>query len=263
MEELEEPIAVTGGTGLLGRAVVRLLRDAGRRVRVVSRRPAPAGQDRDGWATADLRTGEGVAAALAGSAAVVHCATTGRRGQEVAFARMLVEAGAPHLLYVSIVGVDRVPLGYYRGKLAAERLIESSGLPYTILRATQFHDLVRTLLAWAAKAPVMLVPGIRVQPVDVGDVAARLAELAAGEPGGRVPDLGGPAVRDFRELAAAYLRATGRRRPVGTLRLPGSTFRAFRDGGHLAPDHAAGAVTFEEYLTAHPAPRRLSYRGRR
>jgi uncharacterized protein YbjT (DUF2867 family) len=260
---MDEPIAVTGGTGLLGREVVRRLREAGRGVRVVSRRPAPAGQDGDGWATADLRTGEGVAAALAGTAAVVHCATTGRRGQEVAFARTLVEAGAPHLLYVSIVGVDRVPLGYYRGKLAAERLIEKSGLPYTILRATQFHDLARTVLAWAAKAPVMLVPGFPVQPVDAGDVAARLAGLATGEPGGRVPDLGGPAVREFRELAAAYLRATGRRRPVAALRLPGSTFRAFRDGGLLTPDHPTGTVTFEEYLAAHPAPRRLSYRGRR
>ena len=133
--------------------------------------------------------------------------------------KALVEAAAatepaPHLLYVSIVGVDRVPFGYYRAKLAAEEVFAGSGLPHTILRATQFHDLVRTVLAWAARAPVLLVPAMPDQPVDAGEVADRLVALAAGEPRGRVPDLGGPEVRDFRELAATYLRATGRRRPV-------------------------------------------------
>src|SRR5689334_22402298 len=108
---MEEPITVTGGTGLLGAAVVRRLRAAGRPVRVLSRRPAPPGREAE-WATADLGTGAGVAAAVAGSAAVVHCATSARRGREVVLARTLVDAAGqaaeaagrpPHLLYVSIV----------------------------------------------------------------------------------------------------------------------------------------------------------------
>jgi uncharacterized protein YbjT (DUF2867 family) len=264
---VQERILVTGGTGLLGRLVAARLVDAGRAVRVTSRRPRPAhDRVRYEWAIADLRSGQGAGEAVAGVRVIVHCATAFGRGTEVDVARAVVEAAqraeSPHLVYISIVGVDRVPLGYYRAKLAAERLIEHSGLPYTILRATQFHDLVRTLLAGAARAPVMLVPDFRFQPVDVGEVAVRLTELALGEPAGHAPDFAGPQVRDARDLARAYLRATGRRRAILPVRLPGTVFGAYRQGGNLAPEHAAGKITFEEYLTRHPDPRSVSYRGR-
>ncbi|MEV4757316.1 NAD(P)H-binding protein [Micromonospora sp. NPDC049559] len=250
---MRDQILVTGASGLLGHLLVRRLREAGRPVRATSRHPRPAGADPGlTWARADLRAGTGVREAVAGAGAIVHCATASGRRSEVELARTLVEAardaGSPHLLYVSIVGVDRVPLGYYQGKLAAERLVERSGLPYTILRATQFHDLLRVVLARAAAVPVMPVPDLRFQPVDAGEVADRLAELALGDPAGRAPDLAGPEVRHTRDLARAYLAATGRRRPMVPVRLPGRTFRAFRAGGHLAPEHATGRVTFEEHL---------------
>ncbi|GAA1341010.1 SDR family oxidoreductase [Saccharothrix algeriensis] len=246
-------ILVTGGTGVLGRPVVRRLVDAGQEVRVLSR-GAPVD---DRHASADLATGRGVARALAGVDVVVHCATAFGRRAEVALAGTLVRAalGAarPHLVYVSIVGVDRVPLGYYRGKLAAERLIAGSGLPHTILRATQFHDLVRVLLAKGSRLPVLPVPALRCQPVDVVDVAGRLAELAVGSPAGRAPDFGGPETLDARELARSFLRVTGLRKRLAPVRLPGRVFRAYRAGGHLAADHA-GRITFEDHLAAHPDP---------
>ncbi|MEZ0064450.1 uncharacterized protein YbjT (DUF2867 family) [Streptacidiphilus sp. MAP12-20] len=259
-------IVVTGGTGVLGRVVVEKLRERGHPVRVLSRRErASTGSDGIGWATADLASGQGVDAALAGAAAVVHCATGFGRGQEAALMRNLV-AGArrageapPHLVYVSIVGVDRIPFGYYRGKLEAERLLAESGLPFTVLRATQFHDLLRALFAGAAKAPVMVVPDLRFQPVDARDVATRLAELAVAAPlDGRADDLGGPEARSARDLA--YLAATGRRRPLLPLRLPGRTFAAFRAGGNLVPGEPYGRTSFEQYLAELPAPRRLAYR---
>nr|WP_205863221.1 NAD(P)H-binding protein [Planosporangium thailandense] len=258
---------VTGGTGLLGRQVAVRLLAAGREVRVMSRRPRAAHDGgRYEWAIADLRSGRGVGEAVAGVDVIVHCATAFGRGAEVDVARTVVEAAqradVPHLVYISIVGVDRVPLGYYRAKLAAERLIEHSGLPYTILRATQFHDLVRTMLAAAAKSPVMPVPDLSFQPVDVSEVATRLAELALGDPVAHAPDFAGPQVRAARELAGSYLRATGRRRPILPVRLPGMVFRAYRRGGNLAPEHAAGKITFEECLTRHADPTRVSYRGR-
>jgi uncharacterized protein YbjT (DUF2867 family) len=272
-------ILVTGGTGALGRVVVRRLLDAGQPVRVMSRRARPEdagerygwGADEAGrpcgWATADLRTGQGAAEAVAGADVIVHCATDVRREVEVAGAVVgaakATEGTGPHLVYVSIVGVDRVPYAYYRRKLAAERLIEQSGLPYSILRATQFHDLVRVVFAVAAKSPVMPVPATRCQPVDVREVAARLTELALGDPVGRAPDFGGPRVRDPRDLAGAYLAAAGQRRAVVPVRLPGTVFRAFREGGHLAPDQAVGEIGFEQYLAEHPAPRSTSYRSGR
>ena len=168
--------------------------------------------------------------------------------------------GGPHLVYVSIVGVDRVPLPYYLEKLGAEQVISRSGLPHTILRATQFHQLLRALFAKAARTPVMPVPDIRFQPIDAGEVAGRLTELAFGEPGGRVADIAGPEVRDGRDLALAFLRIAGRKRALLPVRLPGKAFRAYRNGGHLAPEHAVGAVTFEEYLAALPDPAATSYR---
>jgi len=236
------PILITGGTGTLGRAVARSLTEAGHPLRVMSRRAG------DHHVVADLVTGHGLEQALAGTETIVHLATTQRGHRDLAATERLVDAAphAAHLVFVSIVGVDRVPTGYYRGKLAAERVVER--VPHTILRATQFHDLVRALCAGAAKLPVMPVPAIKVQPVDVRDVAARLVELVAAGPRGRVDDFGGPEVRDLRDLARDYLTATGKRRPLLPMRLPGKTFRGYRDGGHLAPDHADGTITFAEYL---------------
>lgn len=264
------PILVTGGTGVLGRLVVARLAADGHPVRVMSRRPRPRDDDRAGveWATADLTSGQGVDAAVAGTGAIVHCATalSGRREPELA--RVLTDAarraGSPHLVYVSIVGVDRVPFPYYRGKLAAEQLIEHSGVPCTVQRATQFHDLLRTVFASAAKSPLMPVPDLPFQPVDAGEVAVRLARLAVERPGGRAADLGGPQVRDARSLARAYLAATGRRRLLLPLRLPGAVFGAYRRGGHLAREHAEGTVTFEAYLAARTTGlNSASYRGPR
>lgn len=239
-------ILVTGGTGTLGRPVCEKLRAEGHEIRVLSRHSPPY--------AVDLRRGGPLLdRAVAGADAIVHCTDIVRHDQEAA--RLLVEAAlrarVPHLLYISIVGVDRVPLGYYRTKYAVERLIQRSGLGWTILRTTQFHDLVLRLLEGLAKPPVMLVPkAVRAQPMEVTEAAYRLAELAAGPPAGRVADMGGPEIRSFAELAEAYLRASGRKRRIVEVPLPGKVYRGLRHGGHLAPESAVGRVTFEEFLTA-------------
>ncbi|ANP53853.1 uncharacterized protein YbjT (DUF2867 family) [Streptomyces griseochromogenes] len=238
-------ILVTGGTGTLGRLVTERLRADGHEVRVLSRHAQPYAVDlREGGPALDT--------ALAGVETVVHCASSTRGGDEAAADHLIAaarRAGVRHLVYISIVGVDRVPFGYYRSKLAVERRIEESGLGWTVLRATQFHDLLVTLFQGLAKPPVVLVPaGVPDQPVEVAEVADRLAELAVGAPAGRVPDMAGPEVRSFDSLARAYLRATGRRRAVANVPLFGKTYRAFRAGGHLAPDEAVGKGTFEDHL---------------
>ncbi|MGH3962751.1 MAG: SDR family oxidoreductase [Pseudonocardiaceae bacterium] len=256
-------VLVTGGTGVLGRAVVQRLLDSGHQVRLASRRPPPAGPRPYAWATVDYRNGEGLDKALHASDAVIHCAGDLRGEVDRALLTAVRAAGGPHLLYISIVGVDRIPQAYYRLKLAAEQAIENSGLPYTILRTTQFHDLIRCGLAAAARVPLMPVPDLSVQSIAVRDVANRLVELATRAPRGHARDLGGPEVRTVRELAEAYLRATGRRRWLLPVRVPGKAFGGYRRGGHLTPNHADGRITFEEYLATHPAPARISYRGTR
>lgn len=245
-------VLVTGGTGTLGREVVRHLTAGGHGVTVTSRRrPSPGETSAPATVTVDYGTGAGLDDAIGAADAVVHCATSFRR--EVDLTRAVLASArrrsCRHLVYVSIVGVDRLPLPYYRSKYESERLIAESGIPWTVLRATQFHPLVFALLSTLARAPVLPVPhGVRVQPIHVPEVAAALADLATGPPQGRVPDLGGPEVRDVAEYARAVLRATGRRRRLLPVRLPGKVFRGYRDGLHLAPDRAVGRVTFEQYL---------------
>ncbi|MEU3019540.1 NAD(P)H-binding protein [Nocardiopsis sp. NPDC007018] len=241
-------ILVTGATGTLGTHVVERLRRTDHRVHTLSRHPDP----RDPLSHAvDLRTGEGLDTALEGVDTVVHCASTPTGGDIPAATHLLRAArahGVAHLVYVSIVGCDRVPLGYYRTKHTVEEALLASGLGVTVLRATQFHQLVAAVCARAARLPVMPYPDVDVQPVDPADVALRLARLAQEEPAGRVPDLGGLRVESFHDLARAYLDATGARRRLLPLRLPGAVFAAYRSGAHLTPEHAVGRTTFAEYL---------------
>lgn len=261
-------IAVTGGTGELGRHLVRRLRRAGRPVRVISRRrrpePAEAGLD---WATADLVRGDALGSALAGAGTVVHCATRYRPAEEARAAANLISvaraAGVGHLVLISIVGADRVPLPYYRGKVAVERAVADSGIPYSLLRTTQFHELLRAVLAPAARPPVMPVFDLPFQPIAADTAAAALADLALDEPRGRVPDRGGPEVTRLPELARAFLAATGRRRTVLRLRLPGRTFAAYRRGEHLAPDGITPGPTFLDHLSDLADPLQIGYGRRR
>lgn len=242
-------ILLTGGTGTLGRRLRPLLADAGHDVRVLSRRERPAGETPRSWARGDLRKGLGIDGAVEGVDAIVHCAT-GRGDVEALreLVRAAETAGSPRLVYISIVGVDRIPLGYYRSKLECERILERSGLPFTILRATQFHDLIAGLFRAQRISPFLLTPAASVQPIDTADVAARLAELASGPAQGRVPDLGGPEVLEGRELARLYLDATRSRRIPVPVRLPGAFFAALAAGENLAPENRSTGRTFAEFV---------------
>lgn len=245
------PILVTGGTGTLGRLVVPRLQEAGRQVRVLSRRghDAPDGTE---YVIGDLATGEGVEAAVDGVETVVHLAgsTKGDADKARTLVQEALRAGARHVVFISVIGADRVPVGYFRSKLDAERVVAESGLPWTTLRAAQFHDLVLTVAQKLARLPVIPVPSaIRFQPVDADEVAARLVQLAFGEPAGMVPDLAGPKVYRMAELIRGYLRTRGRRRLIMPVGLPGKAGRAYRDGENLSLDGAmVGQRTWEEFL---------------
>lgn len=263
--EMEAPsgrndrILVTGGTGTLGRHVVPRLRDAGCTVRVLSRRTREPVKGIE-FVTGDLATGDGVDAAVDGAEIIVHCAGSSKGDEDKALhlVRAASRAGTRHLVYISVVGAERIPaasgidramFGYFASKLAAERVVADSGVPWTTLRATQFHDLMLMVAKQMAKLPVIPAPaGVRFQPVDAGEVAARLVELALGAPAGLVPELGGPKVYGFAELLRGYLRATHRRRPIVPLWLPGKGARALRAGANLALGGTVGRRTWEEFL---------------
>jgi uncharacterized protein YbjT (DUF2867 family) len=264
------PILVTGGTGTLGRLVVARLREAGYGVRVLSRlsRREPEAGGADGEAPAyvagDLSTGEGIDAAVAGVGVVVHCAGSARGDEDKArhLVRAAAKAGARHLVNVSVVGADRVPVtgridramfGYFASKRAAEEAVAGAGVPWTTLRATQFHDLIYATVSRLAGLPLIPVAaGFRFQPVDAGEVAARLTDLALGAPAGLVPDLAGPRVYEMADLVRGYVRARRLRRVVVPLRVPGGAAAAIRAGANLAlaPERALGQRTWEDYLAA-------------
>ncbi|MER8186683.1 SDR family oxidoreductase [Kitasatospora sp. NPDC094015] len=258
---MTSPILVTGGTGTLGRLVVPRLLAAGRPVRVLSRRGGDHAEAAPGAGTAatveyvagDLLADQGIDAALAGVQTVLHLAG-GPKGDDEA-TRHLVRAAVGtgqvrHLVYVSVIGADKVPLGWFRAKRDAERAVAGSGLPWTTLRAAQFHDLALTVVEKMAKLPMIPVPGsLRFQPVDAREVADRLVELALGEPAGLVPDLAGPTVYGLDELSRGYLRARGRRRPMLPVRMPGAAGRAYRSGDNLSLAGATvGRRSWEEFL---------------
>jgi uncharacterized protein YbjT (DUF2867 family) len=263
---------VTGGTGTLGRLVVPRLQAAGFDVRVLSRhsQEAAAGVE---FMTGDLATGQGIEAAVAGTGIILHLAG-GMKGNEDETWRLVQaasQAGTRHLVYISVVGADRIPIisgidramfGYYGSKLAAERVVADSGLPWTTLRATQFHESMVKLVQQVAKMPVIPVPaGWKFQPIDAEDVANRLVELALGTPSGLVPDMAGPRVYEMAELVRTYLHAHGKHRLILSVPLPGNANHVFRTGANLAPDRAVGRRTWEEVLAGKVTSPSLSRTG--
>ncbi|MCX4469176.1 NAD(P)H-binding protein [Micromonospora sp. NBC_01655] len=249
-------VLVTGASGALGRAVLPRLRGDGFVVRAMSRRPH-GGQAAE-WVTGDLATGEGLPDAVAGVAAVLHLASTpggGRRTHQVdvlGTRRLAVaagRAGVGHLLYVSIVGVDRVPFPYYRHKLAAERVVAAGPVPWSVLRATQFHPFLDDLLALAGRlGPVIGDRAVLAQPVDAGEVAARLSGRLAAGPLEGIEEYGGPQVLRFDAAVEAWRAARGSRRPLLPVRVPGRLGRALRSGALTTRAAPTGIRSWSDHL---------------
>jgi len=262
---------LTGGTGTLGTALRPRLLDAGHSVRATSRSP-PADDDVE-WVEMDLCDGTGVDEAVTDVDVIIHTATAPQGDSEavdVDGTKRLLEAaanaGVSNFLYVSIVGIDEIPFSYYQHKLAAEQTVESSAVPSTILRSTQFHQFLDDILGTVSRLPFWPLPTkMKLQPIDVCEVADAVVEQARPEPQGRVPDIGGPKILTLGDIATAYRRARGLRRPVVRLPIPGGTASAFRAGKATCPDRAVGTLGWEAWLaeqygsgTEEPASRTAS-----
>lgn len=248
-------VLVTGGTGTLGRAVVARLEARSHCIRVLSRHATVGFGDRVEVITGDLVSGSGLREAVANVAAIIHCASAPQDAQQVDVTgtRALLQAaqahGTPHIIYPSIVGVDRSTYPYYQAKYATEAVIAQGPLPWSIVRTTQFHDFVLRLIHSfdADTAPVVSVPeGMRFQSIDVGEVAERLVTLVEAGSAAHAPDMGGPQVRTIQEMTAAYLRIRGK---TATIRsIPTDTYAVFKSGINLVPDHALGTIAWETFL---------------
>jgi uncharacterized protein YbjT (DUF2867 family) len=246
-------IAVVGGTGTVGSLVVADLLGRGERVTVLSRRPdrVPAGAEHR---RVDLTSGEGLDFSLDGVSTVVDAANSQKGATEtlVEGTRRLLEAGAragvANHVTVSIVGCDRVPISYYGAKVAQEEALAAGAVPWTLLRATQFHQLLDSAFAGAARFGVRPTGTAKLQPIDPRVVATRLAEAALAAPAGRLPDLGGPRVQTLSELGAAWAAARGKHRLRLHVPAWGKIGKALASGGLCDEQAATPGEDFEEWL---------------
>ncbi|MEU8894518.1 NAD(P)H-binding protein [Nocardia sp. NPDC048505] len=246
-------VAVIGGTGVLGSAVVRELGKRGQSARVVSRN-APRDTTID-HRPADLSTGTGLAQALDGCDVVINAVSTRSKFDAVMVdgVRALLAAeqaaGVGHHVEISIVGCDLVPFGYYKAKVAQEELVAAGPVPWTLLRATQFHNLVAEFVTLPTKWRIAPRFAAKAQPIDVDEVAVRLVEAAQAGPAGRLPDIGGPEVLTFTEAARIYREHLGRKGLPVPIPLPGKAGRALRAGALcVGPDGARLGIGFAEWL---------------
>ncbi len=240
-------IGVAGGTGVVGRWTVEALRADGHEAIVIARSTG-----------ADLVTGDGLDTALAGVDAVIdatNVASSGKRASSEFFeatARTLMRTAAAacvrHIVALSIIGIDRVPYGYYQGKLRQEQVLQESPVPVSILRAAQFHEFPGQYLA-KMPGPVVIVPRWRAQPVAAREVGAALARIAAGDPVA-MSELAGPREEIMADMIRQVVRARGDRRLVVSVRVPGAAGKAMAAGGGL-PDRPGlrGTQTFPDWVT--------------
>lgn len=253
------PILITGGTGTLGRHVVPLLLDAAHDLRILSRQARPRADGVE-YVTGDLATGDGVEAAVDGAELILHLAGSNKNDDTKAhhLTRAAARAGVGHLVFISVVGADRIPIesaidrmmfGYFGAKLAAERAVAESGLPWTTLRVTQLHQSMLKVAQSTSKLPVVPAPDFRFQPVDAGEVAGRLVSLALDPPARLVPDMGGPRAHSLRDLLRTYLRTRGKHRLIVPVPTFGKAAAAFRGGANLASDRVVGRLSWEDFLT--------------
>ncbi|GAB2569001.1 SDR family oxidoreductase [Spirosoma areae] len=257
-------VLVTGGSGVLGSAVVHTFQQAqldfltGSRKAIKKESYSTVNQSTSvPWTHLDLVTGEGLSVALAGVDTVLHLASApgklGNEPVETVITRNLLKAirqsDVKHLIYSSIVGVDKIQHGYYKAKRRAEVLIEESRVPYTILRATQFHDLVDFVISKLMSLPVGFVPKkLLDQPIHVDAVAQKLYELAQSGPQQTILNLGGPEVLDAGALTQTWMTHRKITKPIVPIPAVGGLMTSFARGEHTCAEKAIGSKTWEAYL---------------
>lgn len=241
-------LVIAGATGTVGRYVVEAARARGHDTVALSRASGH-----------DLVTGTGLASAMAGAHAVIDVTSTRTTSAAKATAfftavtrnlqRAEVQAGVDHHIGLSIVGIDAIDAGYYRGKLAHERAISDGPVAWSLLRATQFHEFAEQIVQRASLGPLVAVPKMLIRPVAARDVGTRLVELAEGRPVGRATDLTGPGDEVLIDMVRRMFAFDGVKRHCVSLALPGKVWRGSASGslrGNSDADRAG--IAFDEWL---------------
>jgi hypothetical protein len=243
-------VLVTGGAGTLGREVVKALTVSDCQIRIMSRRPAPATLPRNTeWARADVRTADGLQEAAKGMDVVVHAASNPLKDQYATEKHARCPRGSGGvcgILCTFHCGIERIPFPIRR---SWRRNRPWQGGSH-ILRITQFHTLLDMFLGTFTRLPgiAFLPTDFKFQTISPREAAAPVVQAVCGQPGGLLPDVGGPEVLTVAEMAPAWLRARHVRRLIVPLRLPGAVARGFRSGYNTCPDRRIGKQTWREWL---------------
>jgi len=264
---MNKPLLITGGTGVLGSATIEFARQRNLDYLAVSRhRDEGAGYATTkrlglprtfNWQEVDLVSGKGLQRAMPPGGVVLHLAgavgTAKGEPLEVTFARTLLQAAKQaniaHLVYISIVGVDRIPLAYYRAKLTVEQMIRDSGIPYTVMRTTQFYEFIEFQLRMLAKLPVAFFPkGLLFQPIQVEAVASHLLDICELPPANQLVQVGGPHVHTLANLFDDWKAMAGVQKRTVALPAFGGFMRALKNGYATCPEQSDRSIGWMEYL---------------
>jgi uncharacterized protein YbjT (DUF2867 family) len=246
-------ILVTGSTGQLGSALLNQLKVSDYKVKITSRRK-PDGIGHFEWVYSDLLSGEGLDEAVKDVEVIIHAATS-----PIKNSRLIEVSGLEKFLsklqdikqfiYPSIVGIEEIPLKYYKLKYEGEELLKNSSIPYTIVRATQFHGFVENLFLSKPIFKRYVIPGnIKFQSVDAGEFANHLIDLINKGPQGRTDDFAGPDIMTSREMAELKIKIKNETNKVFSFSVPGKLYKSFVDGKNTNFNQKKGKITFEEYL---------------
>lgn len=245
-------LAIVGASGALGSAVMRAAVAAGHRATAIVRSPVIRPASGVSYRFADVVTQSGLREALAGADVVIDAVNISKPQLLVAGTRAVLdtatELGVARYVGISIVGCDRVPFGYYRGKVEQERLVAASSIGWSILRATQFHGFVDAMFAKSVLGIHAVGGRALVQPVAVDEVAAALVAAAAAPAGGRLPDFAGPEVLSMGDAFRAWRLARRSRGVALPIPMLGALGRALVEGGLCNRDRAVGRQTFAQWL---------------
>lgn len=247
-------VLVTGATGQLGLALLKQLKNTDYQVKLTSRRKLDIFNFE--WVYSDFLTGEGLNEAISDVDVIIHAATSPRKDSDIIDVSGLKELldisqGIKHFIYPSIVGIEDIPMKYYKNKYQAEQLLINSSVPHTIVRATQFHSFVENIFLSKPLFNRYLVPGdIKFQSVDVNEFAAHLIQEINVGPQGKTDDFGGPEILTLREMAGLKIKANNESNKIVSLSFPGKLYKALLDGKNTNDHRKVGKVTFEEFLIA-------------